>query len=218
MIARPKAILFDWDNTLIDSWPMIYEALVKVFEHMGHEPWSLAETKSKVHQSMRDAFPKLFGERWNEAAHIYQSYFRANHIQCLTPMKDVKKTLELCNHYEIFTAVVSNKTGEHLRKEVTHLQWDRFFEAVVGATDAAKDKPAKEPVQMALEKSSIKAGEEIWFIGDSITDMQCAHHTKCVPILFGFEQKESVEQAGYPPKYSVGSHQELMDLLELTRA
>ena len=26
-LGRPRAILFDWDNTLVDSWATIHEAL-----------------------------------------------------------------------------------------------------------------------------------------------------------------------------------------------
>ena len=33
----PRAILFDWDNTLVDSWPTILDALNTTFEafHMA---------------------------------------------------------------------------------------------------------------------------------------------------------------------------------------
>jgi phosphoglycolate phosphatase len=30
-MQRPRAILFDWDNTLVDSWAVIHEALVVTF-------------------------------------------------------------------------------------------------------------------------------------------------------------------------------------------
>ena len=36
--AKPPAIIFDWDNTLVDSWDTIHEALVITFAAMGHKP------------------------------------------------------------------------------------------------------------------------------------------------------------------------------------
>ena len=66
-MTAPKALLFDWDNTLVESWDAIHHALVVTFEAMGHEPWSLDETKARVRRSLRDAFPALFGTRWEEA-------------------------------------------------------------------------------------------------------------------------------------------------------
>ena len=39
--VRPTAILFDWDNTLVDSWATIHEALNVVMAAMGKPLWSL---------------------------------------------------------------------------------------------------------------------------------------------------------------------------------
>jgi phosphoglycolate phosphatase len=39
-LTKPKAILFDWDNTLADTWPTIHQAMSETFAAMGQEPWS----------------------------------------------------------------------------------------------------------------------------------------------------------------------------------
>ena len=56
----PRAILFDWDNTLVDSWPTILDALNTTFEAFDMAPWSMIEARERVRHSMRDSFPKLF--------------------------------------------------------------------------------------------------------------------------------------------------------------
>ena len=33
-LPAPKAILFDWDNTLVDSWTVIHHAMTATFEAM----------------------------------------------------------------------------------------------------------------------------------------------------------------------------------------
>ena len=63
----PRAILFDWDNTLVDSWATIHEALNFLMRAMDKPEWTLADTKGKVRLSLREAFPMHFGERWEEA-------------------------------------------------------------------------------------------------------------------------------------------------------
>ena len=63
-LARPSALIFDWDNTLVDSWGTIHAALNTMFAQMGHAPWTMEETQKKVRKSLRDAFPVLFGNRW----------------------------------------------------------------------------------------------------------------------------------------------------------
>jgi len=67
-LRRPRAILFDWDNTLVDTWVTIHEALNFLMRAMDRPEWSLAETRERVRLSLREAFPLYFGERWEEAA------------------------------------------------------------------------------------------------------------------------------------------------------
>ena len=45
---RPRAILFDWDNTLVESWGVIHEALNLTLAAMGHAHWTREETEKRV--------------------------------------------------------------------------------------------------------------------------------------------------------------------------
>jgi phosphoglycolate phosphatase len=185
IVVRPEAILFDWDNTLIDSWTTIHDALNIVMAAMDKPPWSLAETKQRVRLSLRDSFPRHFGERWVEARQIYLDAFRAIHLARLTPLPGRRELLDRLADHSVFLAVVSNKTGGLLRREVEELGWTRFFGSVVGAGDAPADKPACDPVHLALEPSGVPAGAEVWFVGDTAVDMECAQNSGCVAVLLG---------------------------------
>ena len=66
-LPTPRAILFDWDNTLVDSWATIHEALNFLMRAMDKPEWTLADTMEKVRLSLREAFPMYFGDRWEEA-------------------------------------------------------------------------------------------------------------------------------------------------------
>ena len=44
----PRAILFDWDNTLVDTWPVIHDSMNVTLTHMGWEPWTMDETRARV--------------------------------------------------------------------------------------------------------------------------------------------------------------------------
>src|SRR5262249_27650124 len=58
----PRAILFDWDNTLVDNWAVINDSMNAVFSAFGMPQWTLAETKARTRASLRDSFPRMFGE------------------------------------------------------------------------------------------------------------------------------------------------------------
>ena len=182
-LDRPSALIFDWDNTLVDSWGTIQAALNTMFAQMDHPPWTMAETQLKVRKSLRDAFPAMFGERWEEARDLYLQAFEALHIERLAPLPDAEALLQAIAAEGHYLALVSNKTGRFLRREVAALGWDRYFGKVVGAGDAVRDKPDRAPVDLALDGSGIAAGPRVWFVGDTGIDMACALNAGCVPIL-----------------------------------
>jgi phosphoglycolate phosphatase len=193
-LRKPKAVLFDWDNTLVNTWPVIQEALNKTFAELGHETWPMETVKRRVARSMRDSFPEIFGENWHDAGDRYQQNFRAIHLERLEAFEGAEAMLAFLRRQPVYIAVVSNKKGVNLRREVEHIGWQKYFDKVVGADDTPRDKPFPEPVHAALSGSGIPPGPDVWFIGDSPIDMQCAHATGCVPVWYG-QLPEKVEHA-----------------------
>ena len=198
-LPAPKAIIFDWDNTLVDSWPVIHRALSDTFVAYGREPWSMDHVRGNVRYSLRDSFPDLFGDNWEEVREYFYTRFREIHIRDLLPMSEVGDMIARLHQAGIYLGIVSNKTGEYLRKEAAHLDWDRYFGAIIGAGDAARDKPEPDPLEMLLEQAGLAAGPDIWFVGDSGVDMEIAHRTGCSAILIHQENPQAAEFDHFPP-------------------
>ncbi len=55
-LPYPKAVIFDWDDTLVDGWPAIHEATNDTLTTFGLEPWTYEQTRANVRRSMRDIF------------------------------------------------------------------------------------------------------------------------------------------------------------------
>ena len=182
-LVRPEAVLFDWDNTLVDTWVVIHHALEETFLAMGEEPWTLEETKARVRQSAREAFPRLFGPRAAEASEIFYRAFEGNHLELLRELPGASDMLGAIKQTGCFLGVVSNKQGYLLRREAEHLGWTAFFGGLVGASDATRDKPAVEPVELALSASGAVLGPHVWFVGDTDIDMLCAQNAGCTSVL-----------------------------------
>ncbi len=200
--ARPQAILFDWDNTLVDGWSAVTDALNAALEAFDHPRWTLAETKARVRRSLRDSFPDMFGSRWQEAQAIFYRRFEAGHLDCLKEMPGASAALIEISAIGVPIAVVSNKQGRLLRAEAAHLGWEGRFRRLVGATDAPRDKPARDPVDLALSAIDVAAGPGVWFVGDAAVDMACAHAAGCLPVLLRAEADridETEEFQRFPP-------------------
>ena len=199
MQTKPRAILFDWDNTLVDSWPVIHDALNVTLEAFGLEPWNMDKTRVRVRKSLRDSFPELFGDQWQEAGDIFYDRYAAIHVEKLAPLDGAQEMLEALLDAGIYLGIVSNKKGEYLRLEAQHLGWDRYFGALIGAFDAEKDKPAREPVDLALGTSGIERGPLVWIAGDTDIDMECAHNADCLPVLIREQTPGPGELEPHPP-------------------
>ena len=121
----------------------------------------------------------------------------------------------------IYLGVVSNKTGELLRREVAGLGWSELFGRIVGAGDAPADKPACEPVHLALAPSGIPAGDEVWFVGDTAIDMECAQNSGCVAVLLAEAappEEFAREFARFAPRLSFADKASLFRLLRGLRS
>jgi phosphoglycolate phosphatase len=212
-LTLPRALLFDWDNTLVDTWAVITTCYNAAFTHFDMPIWSESDTRLRAHKSLRDVFPGLFGSRWEEARTVFFRTFERVHLERLRPKDGAEATLAALAARGIYLAVVSNKTGPFLRKEVVHLGWQRFFGQVVGATDAPRDKPAADPVQLALQHANLAAGEHVWFVGDTAVDLECAHNAGCLPVLVRDAAPEPHEFVTCPPRVHVRNCHALLALI-----
>lgn len=213
--TKPKALLFDWDNTLVDSWAVIHAAVNHTLSAMGHAVWTRAETETRARASLRDSFPILFGDEWKRAEKLFYDHFSEIHLSQLAPLPGVVELLEYLAGQGIYLAVVSNKRGAFLRKEASHLGWERYFSVLAGAGDAARDKPAIDHVELALTGAlGIAAGPDVWFIGDTDIDLKCAHMAGCTPVLVRAAAPETGEFDPHPPALYQPDCQSLLAYLQ----
>lgn len=220
----PKGIIFDWDNTLVDTWPLIQYAIDKTMVEMGREPWGMKKVKDEIHKSMRESFPEIFGHDWEKAGEIYKNTYRSVN---LSQMKFLPNSLNLFDKLEekgILQFIVSNKIGVTLRTEAKVLGIENKFFAIIGSQDANYDKPSKDPAELALMGSDLDPkNDEIWFIGDSLADVECAYNYGCRPIIYGHSDHhvsktipEKLIASGKNNKGAIPvyfDHRELIDLL-----
>jgi len=171
---------------------------------MGREPWSLAEVKARTRLSLMEAFPPLFGERWQEARQHYFDRFHAIHLERIKPLPGADAMLAAMAGLGLPLGVVSNKTGATLRKEAGHFGWNRHFFSLVGAGDAAADKPAAAPILLALGSAGLKPGPDIWYVGDTAMDMECAANAGCTGILLHTDRAAEADFARFVPAERFG--------------
>jgi phosphoglycolate phosphatase len=213
-IPAPSAIIFDWDNTLVDNWPAITHALNAALTAFGHAEVTEEDTRRQVRHSMRESFPKVFGDSWPEARRIFYEAFDSHHLEPLQPLDGAEDALRLFHNAGIYLALVSNKRGDYLRKEAEYLGWTRYFSRLIGAGDAEEDKPALAPVLLALDKFGGPRDEHVWFVGDAAVDMECGIKAGCTPVLRASGDEPADAFKDWPPLATVQSSKALVDLVQ----
>jgi phosphoglycolate phosphatase len=193
---------------------------------MNKDEWSIEKVRDSVHKSMRESFPQIFGNDWEKAGEIYKKAYHDINIAQISLLKNSFELLNFVKSLNIPQFLVSNKIGTTLRKEVKKLQLDHLFFSLVGAQDANSDKPSREPVDFALMGSEIDIKKHhIWFIGDTIADVECAHNSNIFPIVYGSSCdkkisktiEEKILENGFDNKGALAvyfDHQELIDILK----
>ncbi|CAK8162986.1 phosphoglycolate phosphatase [Candidatus Xenohaliotis californiensis] len=209
-IEYPSAILFDWDNTLLDSWSTIHSCLLDTLKEFGKKSFNMQETKKFVSSAKKDYIHDIFGDNANDALKFYRKCF-VKHADDLVLLPGVNEMLDFLQMQDITMSIASNKHGILLRNEIDKLGLENYFNKIVGAGDVLNDKPARDPVDMAMP-TSLYAREKVWFVGDSVIDMECAYVSGCVPVLYNLEDGEY--DSTYKPVAIVHDHMDLIKLLQ----
>lgn len=198
-IPRPAIVLFDWDNTLVENWRSVQAAFNAALAAYGRPPLTLEQVIFQARHSSRDIFPEMFGTDWEAPRQVFYDHFAAHHLAGLRIMPGAEALLDVLRERQVAIGIVSNKKGDLLRRELSHLGWNDWFVSVVGAQDAHKDKPHPAPVLRALEIAGVDAGPNAWLVGDTDVDMRAAIAAGCTPVLVGPGPEDPALLADIPP-------------------
>lgn len=210
-LKKPRVVMFDWDDTIVDNWDTAFAALNAALTHMGVPAWTAEEARRRSGPSAKDMFTGLFGDRWQEADRVYYDTFMSLVLKNIIIHDQAENFLKLLREKGVKTAVVSNKRAALLHNEVQHIGFRPYFDAVVGAGDAKADKPDPAPLLLALEQCGAPAGDDVWYIGDSHTDMIAAHKAGCAAVLIETKVPPEDLLRDHPPHGRFGTHQQMID-------
>ena len=193
-MKTPKAMLFDWDNTLVDSWPIIHAALNHTFKQFGMPEWDRKTVQQKSRKSLRDNFPPLFGTRWQEARTIYYNEYSRIHASMMQPLSGANSLLDYLHKQAFPVGIISNKRHENLQIEIKRLQWEKYFAFAYGSGAAGHDKPQPDMGQKALKQLQMTSPAGVYYVGDTLLDVEFAHQCQFQSIIIGNRQ-----ECGTPP-------------------
>jgi phosphoglycolate phosphatase len=169
-----RAVLFDFDGTLGDSYPAITASVNHVRANYGLPPLAVDEVRPHVGRGPDRLMESTVG-RGSIGANV--AIYRAHHPSVMREgTRLLPAAAEVLNELHgrgLMLGVCSNKPAVFTRKLLTWLDVADWFDVVLGPEDVARPKPAPEMLRLALRRLNVTAAEAL-YVGDMVVDVETA--------------------------------------------
>jgi phosphoglycolate phosphatase len=211
---RYRAVLFDLDGTLVDSYAALADAVNFARRQHGLDDLSTDQIREFIGEGLEKLLLRAFGGNVPETA-TNEFENRYDEICCEQSrvLADVEATLSALSRLDVEMAVCTNKPTAFSRKILEFLGLASFFRAIVGPDVAGARKPHAQHVLHTLEATHC-APEEALFVGDMPIDIEAAHNSgiAAAVVATGSSTSKALKAAG-PDHYL----DRLADLVEIVR-
>lgn len=206
-----KVILWDWDNTLADTFGAIFAAQNEARIKYGLMPWTREESKAAMNTSGRNLIKDVFGA--DKAAEV-RAYFLsryAEHADALELKSGAKEVLQTAKELGYINVLASNKAGPILRNEVQAMGLTAYFDRLIGAEDTDNDKPSKAFTDSALDEIDVQT---LISVGDGKADIQMAHNYVGGIGILVWTKPDSPEFNEIKPDYAANTLNDVCEILK----
>jgi phosphoglycolate phosphatase len=208
-----KAIIFDFDGTLVDSEITIYQCFQSITNYLAPERIDYAkniligpplrDTASEIlgpnHQGQLDEFVKLFIEMHDEHA-----------IKNTQPYPSVIETLKDLSSKGISMAVATNKRYAPTIKLINHFDWHKYFTSIECSDSHNQIRNKDEMIQEILKNNNFT---KAFFVGDTVNDGLSANLNQLPFILARYGYGRDQDWSKVNVEESIQNFSEILHLI-----
>jgi phosphoglycolate phosphatase len=175
---RYRAVLFDLDGTLVDS----YSALAEAVNHARRSEGLGELSETRIRDFVGDGVDRLLQrafERTEVSPEIVDAFESRYDEVCCAESKvlaDVNATLDQLAELGVEMAVCTNKPTVFSKKILDFLDLSRHFRAIVGPDLAGARKPDARHLAVTMESVQCDAQQTL-FVGDMPIDVRAARNS-----------------------------------------
>jgi HAD superfamily hydrolase (TIGR01509 family) len=166
-----RAVIFDWDGTLVDTAEASYRCYVRLFDELGipFDRDTYARTYSpNWYHTFRQL--GLAEDRWPHADERWLAHFAEEAVELIDGVRDALRELTARG---IAAAVVTSGSRGRVTREIrAHGLAETIRECVFGS-DVARKKPHPEALHLCLSRLETPP-DEAAYVGDSPEDVEMA--------------------------------------------
>ncbi len=195
-----RALIFDFDGTLVDASEAICYSFNAVFEKLGHEQVECADIRRMIGRPLREMFRSFFPDASPDDIERYvaeyRSVFRPVSVGLSRPLPGAREVIPLLAE-RFSLAIVTSRAGAGTKRILEAIGLLHSFSVIVGIEDVIRAKPDPEPVVKAINQLGIEAAA-VAMVGDTPDDIQAAKAAEvlAIGIASGAFSPEELSAAG----------------------
>lgn len=210
-MKKYKALLFDFDGTLLNTNELIIESFLHVLGESFPGKYSREQVLPFLGPPLVETFNGIDPTLTETLTASYRKWNLEQHDQMVEPFDGVVETLHQLKKDGYKMAIVSTKRQEMIERGLRLMECEALFDTIVGFEDVTYTKPHPEPIQIALER--IGANEEdALMIGDNFHDIVGGQRAGVDTAAVAWSIKGEAFLAAYNPTYMLHQITELLDV------
>ena len=226
-----SGVIWDYDGTLVDSR----------IKNLNVTKAILSEIMSDVEYSVLDSLENyekanIKSSNWRE---LYRNEFGLDEKQIdyagrlwtkfqlldkteVDLFEGISFTVPKLRQYP--QGIVSQNSSENIRHILERFNLQKYFDLIIGyeEVDFTKQKPNPEGLLTCIsEITNLQNNDSVIYIGDHITDIQCAHHANdkmsrnaVISILLNYNKHNLTEGWDYKPDYITDHPKDILDIVD----
>ena len=209
-----KAIVFDLDGTLVDSYPGIHQSLNEMLRSLNLPEVDLETVKRRVGRGvlnlMQSSVPPQLVPK---ALEIFRDSYDRTHLAGTFLLPDVEDTLAELKKRGIALALATNKPVEFTRNILHHLNIAQYFLVCSGPEGEIKPKPDPSMLVSIMKQLYVDATVAV-YVGDMMLDAETARNAGVRLALIATGGHTREELASVNPDYLLSRLKELVEITE----
>jgi HAD superfamily hydrolase (TIGR01549 family) len=165
-----RAVLFDWDGTLLNSYAADTRAYLAMFRKM-EIPWTAEDLARHYSPNWYRVYvaASLPRAKWDEADREWSLAYDRENPRLIAGARSVVRRLS--HHFRM--GIVTSGNRSRVRRQLRGFGFVDYFSSCVCAEDTAKKKPDPAPLELALKRLRVEPGESV-YVGDTAEDIEMA--------------------------------------------
>ncbi len=206
---RVRAVILDWDGTLLDS----YRADARAYQFMFRALRIKFSSRDLARHYSPDWYrvyraAKIPRSQWQLADKLWSEGYQRENPRLLPGAKALLKKLNVAH----LLALVTSGDRERVHRQLKNFDFLKLFPVCICSEDAARRKPHPAPLRKAMQCLGVKP-DDCAYVGDTPEDIEMARrtHVRSIGIIGPFPS--SARLAAAHPDALIHSIRELPKLL-----